>query len=139
MRIPGHLPVYREPFTACPSMNTYTMHINELCQLQWDYTLDWPDGEQPKLWIFTYRCFQRADASAQFEEVDQAPYDIPLWEEVLTGISHHAAGVLYGSMKVVGPIVATSRDYGSGAEEAASKRYDMKKYRSMMLGGRQSK
>jgi hypothetical protein len=131
MKIPEDLPVYREPFSGCPSIQTYTSHINALCQLQWDYVVDWPDGERPKIWICAYRCFQRTESSAEFRQVDQVPFDVPVWEELIRDIAQHAAEILYASAQIVGPIVQVSANYRHGAEEASNKRYDMGKYREM--------
>jgi hypothetical protein len=46
--------------------------------MQWDYIVDWPGDEQPKLWIYAYRCFQWNHSSEEFREVDQIPFDVPV-------------------------------------------------------------
>jgi len=106
--------------------------------MQWDYILDWPGDGQPKLWIYAYRCFQRNDSSEEFREVDQIPFDVPVWDDLLSGICQHAASLLYSSATVVGPLVPVTKDYKIGAEEAAKKHYDMHKYRKMMQTDRGS-
>jgi len=133
MTIPAHIPVHREPLTTCPSIKTYVMHVSELCQMQWDYILDWPNDQQPKLWIYAYRCFQRNHHSDEFKEVDQAPFDVPVWDDLIVAISHHAASILYSSAHIVGPLIPVTKDYEIGAAEAANKRYDMRDFRKMML------
>ena|SRR5947209_12193093 len=138
MAIPAHIPVYREPLAPSYAIKTYILHVSGLCQMQWDYKLDWPDGQQPKLWIYAYRCFQRNDYSDEFKEVDQVPFNVPTWEDLILAISQHAASLLYSSATVVGPLVTVTKDYTAGAEEAAKKRYDMGKYRKMMQAGQAS-
>jgi hypothetical protein len=138
MKIPAHLRVYRDPLIENSALQTYTLQINALCQFQWDYILDWPAGEAPKIWISTYRCFQRMESSAEFQIAENVPFDIPVWDEVVRGIAQAVAEVLYRSCRIVGPIVPVSADYHTGAEEAANKRFDMHKYRAMKLGGRTS-
>ena len=139
MDIPAHIPVYREPLAPSFSLKTYVLHVSELCQMQWDYILDWPDNEQPKLWICAYRCFQRSDSGEEFQEVDSIPFDVPVWDDVIAGICQDAAGVLYSSARVVGALVPVTSDYKFGAEEAAKKCYDMRKYRTMMQADQKSK
>jgi hypothetical protein len=136
--IPAHIPAYREALAACSSIKTYVLHVSELCQMQWDYKLDWPDDQQPKIWIYAYRCFQRNDHSEEFKEVDQVPFDVPVWDDLIVAISHHAASLLYSSARIVGPLINVKRNYAIGAKEAANKRYDMRKYRKMMLANRSS-
>jgi hypothetical protein len=119
-------------------MKTYTWHISPLCQLQWDYRLDWPTGVHPTVWIFAYRCYQRGEGDAEFQLADSVAFDIPIWEDVIRQISHQLAEELYATAKIVGPIVATSPDYPIGAEEASKKRYDMSKYRTLMQGLKRS-
>jgi hypothetical protein len=138
MTMPAHLPVYREPLKDCSSMQTYTWHISPLCQLHWDYSLDWPTGVQPRIWVFAYRCYQRAEAAAEFQLVDSVPLDIPVWEDVIRQISRQLAEELYATAKIVGPIVPASPDYPIDAEEAAKKRYDMSKYRKQIQGPKRS-
>ena len=131
MEIPAHLAVYRPPLSRRSSFQTFTLHVNSLCQFQWDYIIDWPCMKQPKIWIFAYRCFQREHASAEFNEVDQIPFDVPVWEGLIQRITRHAAEVLYSSAEVVGPLTPVASDFEVGAGEASEKRYDMQKYREM--------
>jgi len=138
MAIPAHIPVYREPLAPCYSIKTYVLHVSELCQMQWDYELEWPDGEQPKLWIHAYRCFQRNDPSEEFKAVDNVPFDVPVWHDLIVEISKHASSLLFSSARIVGPLVPVTSEYEFGAKEAAKKRYDMRKYREMMQANRTS-
>ena len=47
--------------------------------------------------------------------------------------------VSYRRASVVGPLISVTNDYKFGAEEAAKKRYDMRKYRKMMQADQKSK
>jgi hypothetical protein len=114
-------------------MHTFTHHVSELCQLQWDYIMEWQTGVEPRLWICAYRCFQRNDCFEQFEATDNAPFNIPLWPEILNAITAELAGRLFNAVQVVGQLVRVDSNYAVGAEEAARKRYDMRQYRTMML------
>jgi hypothetical protein len=131
MRFPPHLPVYRAPVSECPSFHTFTLHVNALCQFQWDYTIDWPGATQPKIWIFGYRCFQREESTGEFRQVDQIPFDVPVWDGLIQHITRHAAETLYNSAEVVGDLSPVTPTFEAGAAEASEKRFDMRKYREM--------
>jgi hypothetical protein len=79
------------------------------------------------------------ESSAEFQAVDNVPFDVPVWADLVRDIAHHAAETLYWSSTIVGPIVPVSAGYTKGAAEASTKRYDVRKYRQMKLAGRKSR
>jgi hypothetical protein len=123
--------VYRKPFQGDNGLYIYVWNEHDLVQMQWFYSVEWSRGGKPKIWIWSYRCFQRRNLSAEFEEVDAVPFDIPMTEELLYRLAQHAGKELYSRSVVVGSLKPVPLNFLARAREAAEKGYDLKLLREM--------
>jgi hypothetical protein len=126
MEIPIHLEVFRHPLEGSQLAYQYTWVENALVQMQWNYTIEWLPDSGPKIWIWSYYCWQRRDPDAPFEEVEHLPFDVPMSDWILQRLVDHARNQLYLHSVVVGPMKAVPLNFLDRAWEAAKKGYDMK-------------
>jgi hypothetical protein len=69
--------------------------------------------------------------SAEFERVEDLPFDIPMSEGLLYRLAEHAGKELYSRALVVGSMKTVPRNFLGRAQEAAKKGYDLKLLREM--------
>jgi hypothetical protein len=123
--------IYRKPLESTGRLHVYVWNEHELVQMQWVYCVEWSNDGPPKIWITSYTCFQRQDPSAQFEEVDAIPFDIPMSEGLLYRLAEHAGKELYSRAVIVGSLKTVPQNFLGRAQEAAKKGYDLKLLREM--------
>jgi hypothetical protein len=121
-----HIEVFRQPLEAFHHAYEYRWVENDLVRMQWNYTIEWLPDSGPKIWIWSYYCWQRRAPDAPFEEVENLPFDVPMSDWILERLVDHACKQLYRHSVVVGPLKAVPLNFLIRAEEAAKKGYDMK-------------
>lgn len=76
--------IFRQPLESLGRLCTYTWNEHWLFQMQWVYSIEWPEGgENPKMWIVSYTCWQRETPDEPFKQVNQIPFDVPMSESIL--------------------------------------------------------
>ena len=123
--------IFREPLEGDNSLYVYIWNEHSLFQMQWAYSIEWSKDGGPKIWVTSYRCWQRQTPDAQFEKVDDVPFDIPMSEWILYRLAEHAARELYRRSVVLGSLKPVPQDFLGRAEEAAAKGYNLKLLREM--------
>jgi hypothetical protein len=118
--------IFREPLESLGPLCVYTRNEHSLFQMQWVYSIEWAEGGKfPKIWIISYTCWQRKTSDAQFEQVDNVPFDIPMSEGLLNQLAEHAGKELYRRSVVVGSLKSVPQNFLDRAEEAAEKGYNL--------------
>jgi len=123
--------IFRKPLERNTGPCVYTWNASDHFQMQWDYSIEWSENTGPKIWIHGYRCWQRPSAAAQFEQVDNLPFDIPTSKSILCGLAQHAGEEIYRRSVVVGPLKLVPENFRERAQEAASKGSSLKLLREM--------
>jgi hypothetical protein len=123
--------IYRKPFQGDNGLYTYVWNEHALVQMHWQYSVEWPQGGGPKIRIWSYTCFQRQTISAEFQRVENLPFDIPMPEGLLYRLAEHAGKELYSRAVVVGSMKTVPQNFLGRAQEAAEKGYDLKLLREM--------
>jgi hypothetical protein len=101
-------------------------------QLQWDYQIEWPSGERPRIKLLRYRSFQENPESKKAELVEDISEDIPVNELVIMNIAKHAAGYIYANSDLDGNWRFADRTLFDGSAEAAKKRFSLASFRQMV-------
>ncbi len=65
--------------------------------MQWDYVFEWINGALAKLWIRSYRCFQREAFDSEWKVVDTLSFDVPMWDNMVIGIAHEIGNRVYAT------------------------------------------
>ncbi|MGO9242865.1 MAG: hypothetical protein ACLQBJ_18845 [Bryobacteraceae bacterium] len=123
--------VFREPLEHNSPHCTYVWNLSDLFQMQWAYSIEWPEQGGPRIWVYGYSCWQRPTPGARFEIVENLPFDIPISETILCGLAQHAGEEIYRRSLVVGSLKRVPQNFRDRAEEAAGKAYDLKLLREM--------
>ena len=124
--------IFRHPLENLGPLCVYTWNEHSLFQMQWTYAVEWAElGKHPKIWIMSYRCWQRKNTDAPFEEVDQVPFDVPMSDSILYRLAEYAGEELYRRSLVVGSAKSVPENFLGRAELAAQKGYDLKLRREM--------
>jgi hypothetical protein len=103
--------IYREPLESGSPLHVYIWNEHDLVQMQWVYCVEWSNAGPPKIWITSYTCFQRQTLSAEFERVEDLPFDIPMSEGLLYRLAEHAGKELYSRAVVVGSMKTVPQNF----------------------------
>jgi hypothetical protein len=124
--------IYREPLAKSDNpIFVYIWNEHSLVQMQWVYSIEWLKDGGPTIWIMSYCCWQRQTPSAQFEKVDDVPFDVPVSDWLLYRLAEHAGMELFRRSVIVGSLKNVPQNFFGRAEEAAAKGYNLKLLREM--------
>ena len=123
--------IFREPLEEDNSFCAYIWNENDFFQMQWVYSIEWLKDSGPKIWIFSYSCWQRLTPEVQFEKVESLPGEIPMSESILRGLTEHAGREIYRRSEVVGSLKLVPQNFFGRVEEAAKKGFSLKLLREM--------
>jgi hypothetical protein len=82
--------VFREPLEESSRIHTFTHHVSEFCQFQWDYEVAWNSEDGPRINIWSYRCLQRESCTAEWIVADPTMENIPISSAILREIAADA-------------------------------------------------
>jgi hypothetical protein len=125
-------PIFREPLEKSSQIHTFTYHVNEFCQFQWDYEVLWSGEDGPRINIWSYRCFQRESCSTEWIIVDETTENVPMSSGLLKAISHDAGQRLYDGARVFGSANRVPEEYLTVAKDVFKRRCGMLEYRTLM-------
>jgi hypothetical protein len=123
--------MYRKPFEDDNGLYVYVSNEHDLFQMQWQYSIEWPQSGKPTIRIWSYTCWQRQTISAPLERVESLPFDIPMTERILYLLAEQAGKELYSRAVVLGSIKPVPENFLLRAKEAAAKGYDLKPLREL--------
>jgi hypothetical protein len=124
--------IFREPLENVGRIFVYDWTDHSLFRMQWQYLIDWAeDTNSPRIWITSYKCWQRQTFDEPFVEVEQLPFDVPMSASILQRLTAHAGTELYRRSLVVGSLISVPDNFFDRAAEAADKRYNLRLLREM--------